>query len=64
MTDSGNAPMRIETEATKVLVHGKNIVNPNAFTVSNNTSFEALENGYVDIGDLDIFDIDYIKKKK
>lgn len=25
---------------------------------------EALGNGYVDIGDLDIFDIDYIKKKK
>ena len=46
LNDCANAPMRIETEAEKVIVHGNNIVNPNAFALSNNTSFEALENGY------------------
>lgn len=46
LNDCANAPMRIETEADKVIVHGNNIVNPNAFALSNNTSFEVLENGY------------------
>lgn len=46
LNDCANAPMRIETEAESVIVHGKNLVNANAFALSNNTSFEALENGY------------------
>lgn len=46
LTDCANALVEITTEATNVLVHGNNLVNPNAFTVSDNTSFEALENGY------------------
>lgn len=46
LNDCANAPMRIETEAESVIVHGKNIVNPNAFALNNNTSFEVHENGY------------------
>ena len=46
LTDCANAPMRLETETKSVFVHGKNIVNPNAFDLNNNTSLEVLENGY------------------
>ena len=46
LNDCANAPMRIETEATNVLVHGKNLVNPYAFTLENNKSFEVQADGF------------------
>ena len=46
LTDCGNAPMRIETQATNVLVHGKNLINPYAFILENNKRFEVQDDGY------------------
>ena len=46
LNDSGNTPMKITTEAETVISHGKNLINPNAFDLNNNTSLEASENGY------------------
>ena len=46
LKDSGATPMKISTDADKVIVHGKNIVNANGFEIGTNTSVDVFENGY------------------
>ena len=46
LKDSGNTPMKISTQATSVLVHGKNLVDPNSFSINTNTSCDVAEDGY------------------
>ena len=46
LKDSGRTPMRIVTEAEGVVVHGKNLVNPNGFVLNTNTSCVVTEGGY------------------
>ena len=46
LKDSGNAPIRIETKAATVIVHGKNIFNHLSVKLISNTSYEALDGGY------------------
>ena len=45
LTDCANAPMRIETEAESVVVHGKNIVNAHELLTGTNKSIEVFEQG-------------------
>lgn len=46
LTDCGNSPMKIKTEAEKVTLHGKNMIDTYAFALENNTSFDVQEEGY------------------
>lgn len=46
LNDCANAPMRIETEADKVIVHGKNIFDAYSLNLNTNTSLDIQENGY------------------
>lgn len=46
LKDSGNTPIKITTEADKVIVHGKNIINPLGFSIHSNTKFEVFDEGY------------------
>ena len=46
LTDCGNTPMRIETEADKVVVHGNNLINPYSFALENNKNFEVQNDGF------------------
>lgn len=46
LKDSGNTPIKIETTAESVIVHGKNIFNPFSVDILSNTSYEVLDGGY------------------
>lgn len=46
LKDCGNTPIKIATDAESVVIHGKNIFNPNAVNVYTNTSIDVLEDGY------------------
>ena len=46
LTNGGRTPIRIETDADEVVVHGKNIINPDGFILNTNTSFVVTEGGY------------------
>lgn len=46
LKDGGSTPFRISTDAENVVVHGKNIINANAFGLHKNTSFAVLDEGY------------------
>ena len=44
--NGGSTPIRIETDAEEVVIHGKNIVNPYSLINWTNTSTEVEDNGY------------------
>lgn len=46
LKDSGRTPIRIETDADEVVVHGKNLVNTHDFITWTNTSTEITDGGY------------------
>jgi hypothetical protein len=46
LNDCGATPMRIATDASEIIAHGKNILNANAFDIVSNTSFVLTDNGY------------------
>lgn len=46
LNDCGATPIQITTQAEKILVHGKNIVNPSAFSLHTSTKIDVLEDGY------------------
>ena len=46
LKDSGRTPMRIETEAEEVVVHGKNLLNANSLLLNTNTSLKIYDDGY------------------
>lgn len=46
LKDSGATPMKISTDATEVIVHGKNLFDASAVNAYTNTSIDVLENGY------------------
>ena len=46
LTDSGNTPMIISTDAESVLIHGKNLLDANAFELWSNATHEVFEDGY------------------
>lgn len=46
LKDSGKTPLRIETAASEIVVHGKNLVNNIAMNAWTNTTLEISNNGY------------------
>lgn len=46
LKDSGSTPIKVATQAQKVIVHGKNIVNAHSFNLLTNETIDVRENGY------------------